>query len=68
MTIEEKDFFFGQVVLLDDVIISISKNELHYFDGYLCHQQITKNPLIWWAQHEMEFLHVFFWLIKCLAL
>jgi hypothetical protein len=41
MTIEEKDYFFGQVILLDDVIISISKNELHYFDGYLCDQQIT---------------------------
>jgi hypothetical protein len=60
MTIEEKDFFFAQVVLLDDVIISILKNKLDYFEGYLCDQQITKNPLIWWAQHEMKFLHVCF--------
>jgi hypothetical protein len=44
MTIDEKDLFFGQVVLLDDVIVSISKMNYIICNGYLCDQQITITP------------------------
>ncbi len=37
MTIE-KDFVFGQIVLVNDVILSILKNDLHYFVSYLYNQ------------------------------
>ncbi len=40
----KKDFVFGQIVLANDVILSILKNDLHYFVTYLYDQYIMITP------------------------
>ncbi len=40
--IEDDDLFFGQVMLNDNVIISLLKNELQLFQQFLCDWQRLK--------------------------
>jgi hypothetical protein len=43
--------FFGQIVFVNNVMISTLKNEVqlfqHLFMGLINHEK----PLVWWAQH-----------------
>jgi hypothetical protein len=61
-------FFFGQVVSSDDVIMSTLKNDLQLFQQLFVQLTKTKNPLLWWANHAMQFPHVFFLVPQVLSI
>ncbi len=68
VTIEDDDFFFGQVVSSDDVIMSTLKNDLQLFQQLFVQLTKAKNPLLWWANHAMQFLNVFFLVPQVLSI
>jgi hypothetical protein len=67
VTLEDDDLFFGQVVSSDDVIMSTLKNDLQLFQQLFVQLAKTKNPLLWWANHAMQFPCFFSWFLKSLA-
>jgi hypothetical protein len=56
----ENDNFFGQNIFNDDAIMSTVRNESHLFHRLNVGPVEIKNPLQWWANHVMQFPHVFF--------
>jgi hypothetical protein len=58
--------FFGQIVFVNNVMISTLKNEVqlfqHLFMGLINHEK----PLVWWAQHLVQF--PFFFFLVCYVL
>jgi hypothetical protein len=56
----EDDNFFGQNIFNDDVIMSTVRNELHLLHWLSVGPVQIKNPMQWWANHAMQFPHVFF--------
>ncbi len=61
----EDDNFFGQNIFNDDAIMSTVRNELHLFHQLNVGPVEIKNLLQWWANHAMQFPHVFFWPVLC---
>ncbi len=68
VTIEDGDLFFGRVVSSDDVIMSTLKNDLQLFQQLLVQLTKIKNTFLWWANHAMQFLHVFFLVPQVLSI
>ncbi len=68
VTIEDGDLFFGQVVSSDDVIMSTLKNDLQLFQQLFVQLTKIKNPLLWWANHAMQFPHGFFLVPQVLSI
>jgi hypothetical protein len=60
VVVEHDENFFGQNIFNDDAIMSIVRNELHLFHQLNVGPMEIKNPLRWWANHAMQFPHVFF--------
>jgi hypothetical protein len=52
-SIEDNDFFFGQIISSDDVIKFTLKNELQLFRQLCVWQSKIENPLAWWGQHTI---------------
>jgi hypothetical protein len=67
-TLKDDYCFFGQIVFVDDAIMSTLKNELHIFQ-WLCVQPTkTKNFLVWWVAHVVKFPHVSFLFCQVLGI
>jgi hypothetical protein len=58
MTIENDDIFFGQIVFVNNVMVSTLKNELQLFQQLFMGLINHEKPLIWWSQHLCNF-HMF---------
>lgn len=52
------DLFFGLGVSNDDALHSLLRNELRMFQCLQVNPKDCENPLMWWATHEAQFLHV----------
>jgi hypothetical protein len=67
-TLKDDDCFFGQIVSVNDAIMSTLKNKLHIFQ-WLCVQSTkTKNFLVWWVAHVVKFPHVSFLFCQVLGI
>jgi hypothetical protein len=60
MTIENNDIFFEQIVFVNDVMISTLKNWVQLFQKLFMGLINQEKPLVWWAQHLVQFPHVSF--------
>ncbi len=60
ITLKNDDYFFGLIFSFDDAIMSTLKNELHVFQWLCVRPTKTKNPLVWWVAHVVQFPHVSF--------
>jgi len=60
MTIENDDIFFGQTVFVNNVMISTLKNGVQLFQQIFMGLINHEKPLVWWAQHLVQFPHVSF--------
>jgi hypothetical protein len=60
MTIENDDVFFGQIMFANNVMISTLKNGVQLFQQLFMGLINHEKPLVWWAQHLLQFSHVYF--------
>jgi len=60
IVVEDDDNFFGQNIYNDDAIMSTVRNELHLFHRLSVGPVEIENLLLWWANHVMQFSHVYF--------